>query len=180
LDRGRAQFKEPDPATGPLVRAAFELYATGEFNFHGLLKEVTRRGLRNRRGSLLTPNGLSVMLNNPFYIGLIRLRRTGELFEGGHQPLVSKPLFDRVQREMVQTLTSDRSASGKNLEITLRSPFREIAERSKSLQCDPYRDVPRTQRVWDHLFETILAWVKATPGDDRACPSNLTADTLGA
>ena len=43
-------------------------------------------------------NGISVLLNNPFYIGLIRIRKTGELFEGKHQPLVSKPLFDRVQQ----------------------------------------------------------------------------------
>src|ERR1700704_5229970 len=29
LDRGRGQPKEPDPIRGPLIRAAFELYASG-------------------------------------------------------------------------------------------------------------------------------------------------------
>ena len=38
------------------------------------------------------------MLNNPFYIGLIQLRRTQETFPGAHQPLIKKALFDRVQR----------------------------------------------------------------------------------
>lgn len=42
-------------------------------------------------------SGLPVILNNPFYIGLIRLRRTGETLPGGHQPLITKSLFDRVQ-----------------------------------------------------------------------------------
>ncbi len=38
------------------------------------------------------------MLHNPFYIGLIRIERTGELFQGVHPPLIDKSLFDRVQR----------------------------------------------------------------------------------
>jgi hypothetical protein len=55
-------------------------------------------GLRNRRGGTITRNGLSTILNSHFYIGLIRLRRTGETFQGAHEPLVTKQLFDRVQR----------------------------------------------------------------------------------
>ena len=37
------------------------------------------------------------MLHNPFYIGLIRLKRTGEYFPGIHEPLITKSQFDRVQ-----------------------------------------------------------------------------------
>jgi site-specific DNA recombinase len=37
------------------------------------------------------------MLKNPFYLGLIRLWSTNEIFEGAHEPLISKALFDRVQ-----------------------------------------------------------------------------------
>lgn len=56
-----------------------------------------RRGLRNRNGNKVTRNGFSHLLNNPFYIGLIHQKRTGELFSGSHQPLISKTVFDRVQ-----------------------------------------------------------------------------------
>jgi hypothetical protein len=38
------------------------------------------------------------MLKNPFYVGLIRIRKTGELFPGVHTPIVGNRLFDTVQQ----------------------------------------------------------------------------------
>ena len=96
-DAGRGRIKEINPVLGPLVREAFELYATGEWNFLTLQPEMHRRGLRSLRGTSVSLNGLTTMLNNPFYIGLIHIRKTGETFEGKHQPLISKVLYDRVQ-----------------------------------------------------------------------------------
>src|SRR3989344_3995451 len=97
LDKGKGQAKEPDPAKAPLVRKTFELYASRRFNLEELVDEIYRFGLRNRKGRQVSLNGLSVMLNNPFYRGLIRLRRSDEIFRGIHQPIVSQYLFDRVQ-----------------------------------------------------------------------------------
>jgi site-specific DNA recombinase len=97
LDRGKGMQKIPDPKAAPLVRKAFELYASGAYNLHGLRAEIERLGLRNRRGGSLSINGLSTLLNNPFYAGVVRIRRTGETFAGTHEPLVSLALFDRVQ-----------------------------------------------------------------------------------
>jgi site-specific DNA recombinase len=97
LDQGRGQAKAIDPIRGPLVRQAFELYATGDYPFHKLQAELHRRGLRGCKGNIISPNGLTTLLNNPFYVGLIRIRKTGEFFEGVHPPLIAKALFDRVQ-----------------------------------------------------------------------------------
>lgn len=97
LDKGKGKVKEFDSLRAPLVRKAFELYAGGRFNLESLVDEMHRLGLRNRKGGTVTRNGLSVVLNNPFYIGIIRLTRTNETFPGGHQPLIPKSLFDRVQ-----------------------------------------------------------------------------------
>lgn len=97
LDNGAGQPKTLCPIIGPLVRQAFELYATGNYSLDNLVDELYRRGLRNKAGKPVTRNGLSVILNNPFYLGLIRLRRTDESFAGAHQPLVNKALFERVQ-----------------------------------------------------------------------------------
>lgn len=97
LDCGKAQTKRLDPERAHLVAKLFALYGTGQYSLHRLLDEALTFGLRNRRGRLLTLNGLSTILNNPFYTGLIRIRRTGELFPGKHPPLVGKSLFDRVQ-----------------------------------------------------------------------------------
>jgi len=82
----------------PLVRNAFEFYASGRYNLDTLNDELFRMGLRNRRGNRVSRNGLSTLLNKPFYTGLIRLIKRKEVFLGVHQPLIAKSLFDRVQR----------------------------------------------------------------------------------
>jgi site-specific DNA recombinase len=97
LDRGRAKMKELDPERAPLVAKLFTLYGTGQYSLHRLLDEARGWGLRNRWGCGLTLTGLSTILNNPFYAGMIRIRRTGERFAGNHRPLITKSLFDRVQ-----------------------------------------------------------------------------------
>jgi site-specific DNA recombinase len=95
-DQGKGKAKAIDPVMGPLVRRAFELYGTGRYNFATLGDELYRLGLRNHHGTRVTRNGLSTMLNNPFYMGIIRIRKTNECFAGNHEPLISKTLFDRV------------------------------------------------------------------------------------
>jgi site-specific DNA recombinase len=93
---GSGKPKEPDSKTAPLVKQLFDLYSTGRFGFHQLLAEAERIGLRGRSGKLITRNGLSKILNNRFYMGLISIAKTSETFQGSHEPLISKALFDRV------------------------------------------------------------------------------------
>ena len=107
LDRGKGKVKEIDPVMAPIVAKAFELYASQQYSLHRLLAEVNRLGFHNRKGTPISLTGLSTILNNPFYMGLVRVRRTGESFPGAHRPLVSKSLFDRVQM-ILEGKTVDR------------------------------------------------------------------------
>jgi len=97
LNIGKGQAKQPDPKAAPLVRRAFELYGTGRFNFKQLLRELNDMGFGTRSGKPVTMNGITTMLNNPFYIGLIHIAKTNETYEGVHEPIVPKFLFERVQ-----------------------------------------------------------------------------------
>ena len=97
LDLGAAKPKMPDPKSAPLVREAFHLYDSGQFSLPQLVEELDRRGLHNRSGTRVTISGLATMLKNPFYIGLMRIEKTGETFVGKHEPLVSTETFERVQ-----------------------------------------------------------------------------------
>ena len=97
LDCGAGQPKRIDPVAGPVVRKAFELYASGRWSLRALPEELRREGLRSRSGKDITVNGLFTVLHNPFYMGLIRIQKTGEVFVGAHRPLVTKRLFDQVQ-----------------------------------------------------------------------------------
>ena len=97
LDQGGGKPKTIDPVMGPLIRKAFELYGTSQYNLETLGKELYRLGLRSKSGREVKISSLSVVLNNPFYIGLIRIQKTNETFVGIHEPIIGKTLFDRVQ-----------------------------------------------------------------------------------
>ena len=96
-DAGKGQSKKIDKIQAPLIKQAFELYSSGNWGLIALADEMYERGLRNKNGRKVTINGLSTILHNPFYIGLIRIEKTGEMFAGKHQPFIEKALFDEVQ-----------------------------------------------------------------------------------
>ena len=84
-----------DTDKAPKVRRLFELYATGEHNLNSLANWARENNLRGNLGQELRVSTVHKILRNIFYIGLMRY--TGEIFEGTHEPLVAKKLFDQVQ-----------------------------------------------------------------------------------
>lgn len=98
LDCGAGRPKTPDPVTAPLISEIFDLYATGNYSMPKLVEQMHQKGLRNRRGGKVSLTGMSTILNNPFYTGVIRVRKTGEYFAGAHKPIVEKRVFDVAQR----------------------------------------------------------------------------------
>jgi hypothetical protein len=108
LDNGAGKPKTIDPVKGPLVKKAFTMYAAGGWNMPDLADELFRMGLRNHAEGRVTLNGLSTILSNPFYLGLIRIRKTGQTFDGNHEPLISKRLFDEV-RDIAERRLNARS-----------------------------------------------------------------------
>ncbi len=97
LNVGKGQLKIVDEAKAPLVKKAFELYATRQFTLKQLNRELYRTGLRSKSGKRLSLNALSLLLNNPFYMGVIRIKKTGESFEGRHKALIKPELFQMCQ-----------------------------------------------------------------------------------
>lgn len=96
-DKGKKVHVQ-DPEVAPLVRRMFELYATGDYSLDRLEVELMGIGLRNRAGKRLLGNRIHVLLSDPFYYG--KLRWKGVVYEGAHEPLISKELFDKVQSVM--------------------------------------------------------------------------------
>lgn len=97
LDNGGGKPKTICPKTGPLVQRVFELYASRQYSYLALLDEIHAQGLQNVRGGKLTLNGLSKLLQNPFYVGLIRVQTTGNTYQGIHEPLIDLATWKRVQ-----------------------------------------------------------------------------------
>ena len=89
-----------DPRKAPLVKKAFEAYATNDFTFAQVRRKINDLGLTGYRDGLLSISNYQYLLKNPFYHGLIRYG--GEFYEGKHDPIISKKLFDDVQEVMTR------------------------------------------------------------------------------
>ena len=95
-----------DPATAPLVRHAFERYASGLVSLSGLSAELYGMGLRSlRSGHQVGVSALHNLLRNPVYCGLVRYK--GSDHPGAHEPLVSLELFEAVQAAFVPNRTKN-------------------------------------------------------------------------
>jgi len=105
LDAGAGKPKSFDPVRAPLVKTAFELYATGRYSQSSLAEELHALGLRNKSGHRLERNFLGRLLRNPFYMGVIRIEKTSQTYLGAHKPLVSKKLFEQVQSVLLGNFT---------------------------------------------------------------------------
>jgi hypothetical protein len=89
-----------DPVKSVLVKKTFEAYATGNFTFAQVRAKINDLGLRGKGDRLLSLSNFQYLLKNPFYHGLMRYN--GEFYEGKHEPLVTKKLFDTCQEVMVR------------------------------------------------------------------------------
>lgn len=111
LNNGSATPKTICPVKGPLVRTAYELYATGNYSLHSLKAELDRLGLKSRSGTPMSIASIEWMLKNPFYYGIIHIKKNNQTYQGNHKPLITKTLFDRVQETMrrpIKVATANR------------------------------------------------------------------------
>jgi site-specific DNA recombinase len=86
-----------DPKRGPLVKQAFELFATGGHTARKVLDIVTAAGLLTKHGKPVSAQTFCQMLRKPIYAGRLVVKGWGECKRGDFEPLVSQNIFDRVQ-----------------------------------------------------------------------------------
>ena len=101
LNEPRVRTIVVDEVKAPLVRRMFETYAAGQYSLPQLRDLVATWGLVSRRGKPLTLSKMGGLLSNPFFIGMFRY--SGELYEGTHESLISRKLFERVQEVLEQS-----------------------------------------------------------------------------
>lgn len=90
----------PDPERTELMKGYLNLVANGE-NVVNALRIVTGKGLtvRTKNGNKpLSRKQAYDVLRNPFYYGYFMWN--GELIEGKHEPLITKELWDKIQRQL--------------------------------------------------------------------------------
>lgn len=89
-----------DEGMAPLVKKMFTLYATGNYSLKALSEKLYKEGLRSRGNKRFGKTRMHETMKNPFYYG--KLRWNGELYDGKQDPLISKELFDMVQKTLLR------------------------------------------------------------------------------
>ncbi|MBU2578253.1 recombinase zinc beta ribbon domain-containing protein [Patescibacteria group bacterium] len=90
LDNERAKF----------VTKAFQLFSTGRYTYVNIRSFFIQNKIKNISGVKPHLDKIKRILTDPFYYGYMEFN--DELFQGNHQPLISKKLFDKCQKIVKQ------------------------------------------------------------------------------
>lgn len=93
---------ELDPQRAPLIKLAWELYATGDYSLDRLEATMADRGLTARaRGKLPERPVYAKQFHRMFseqgfyYLGFVVYK--GKIYPGRHEPIIDRGLYERVQ-----------------------------------------------------------------------------------
>lgn len=89
-----------DPERGPIVQEMFERVAKNG-DSGKTLKKWLDTCLTTRASKKVTLSQIYMMLKNPFYYGEFEYPiNSGNRYKGAHQPLISREIFDKVQKQL--------------------------------------------------------------------------------
>lgn len=122
----------PDPVFTPIIQRIFKMYLEG-FGMKEIAKALNAEGIKNKKGKVWATSQISYILKNETYIGNVAWNKLsnqriwrGEAypdeqlrFEGVHEAIITKDVFERVQARMSERgMTKKihpRAAGGKYL-----------------------------------------------------------------
>ena len=101
-----------DPERAPLIKLAFEEYATGNWTVADLADHLAACGLNTRStpkipSTPITLKTLHKVLVNPYYKGVVKYK--GVEYQGTHEALVDTELWDKVQSILTSRLNGERN-----------------------------------------------------------------------
>src|SRR3989339_1865021 len=87
-----------DEGKAPFIKRVFELYSTGKYTLEEIRNKINPLGMAGRKNKPLSISQYQTILKNPLYYGVFRYNN--EMYEGTHEPIITKKLFDRCQDVM--------------------------------------------------------------------------------
>ncbi len=121
----------PVPAEADTVRRIFTLYADGK-GLKAITNRLNHEGRKTKRGGFFNPTQVGAILDNPAYIGRVRVRffdaHSKEdkeyVVDAAHEPIIDRSLWDRAQSLRATKATRPRRVSERGFPLTsiLRCP----------------------------------------------------------
>ena len=86
------------PEEAKIVQYIFEQYKEGR-TFYGLATELSKSGIKTRRGNLFDARQVEYIIKNPIYKGYMKITTSGRLHytKADHNPIIEEEFFDEVQ-----------------------------------------------------------------------------------
>lgn len=172
----------PDPIRAPIVTELFDKYSTGQYSLFEITKMANGMGLKSKpNNKRIVKAVVHRLLTNPTYYGVILNK--GVLYEGKHQPLITKDVFDKVQ-----DVLSGKRVCGKTPRVFLYRDFLTCGE----CGCKLTADIKKGKHIYyyctngkDHcsqhkhyLQESITQTLIQKILDDFALPEKLATASL--
>jgi len=104
-----------DPDRGHIVKEMFERVAKNGDSGRTIKRWFDQIKMTTRKGKGIALSQIYQMLKNPFYYGKFEYPvGSGVWYQGKHQPLVTKEIFDKVQKQLI---TAPKSGWGEKIVI---------------------------------------------------------------
>lgn len=91
-------FKDPDRFV--LVRKMWDLMVSGKYSVSDVWRMANDNlRLRSRKGNKISQSNMFYIFTNPFYYGMFEWpKRSGNWYQGKHEPMISVEEYDKVQK----------------------------------------------------------------------------------
>ena len=111
-NRGKLLFRKRPSQRAPLIKLAFEEYATGNWTVADLADHLAACGLNTRStpkisSQPVTLKTLHKVLVNPYYKGVVKYK--GIEYPGSHEALVDTETWDKVQAILASRINGTRN-----------------------------------------------------------------------
>ena len=94
INNALTKLLEVDTERAPHIKRTFELIAYEKHSLSMVSAKLYKEGFRSAKGYQVNKSSISHLLNNPIYYGAFRWK--GKIYQGSHEPIVSKELFDKT------------------------------------------------------------------------------------
>ena len=98
INDSRTKTIAVDKKSAPVIRQAYEMYSDGNQTLDTIGMFLAQNNLFGKNGKKIHRTRATFILSNPFYYGHFRFNK--EVYEGKHEPVVDKKLWDKVQEVM--------------------------------------------------------------------------------
>lgn len=101
-----------------LVEEAFKLMASGVYSIEKTRQIMNNAGLTTGKGKPINKAGFTILLKNILYTGIFK--KFGEVYSGTFKPIISKELFELVQKTLQNKRKLHRRYEKENPDFPLR------------------------------------------------------------